>query len=215
VVTSAYPRPFQNGQEQRLLLNNKTEEDNFGWYAPIAMILAPLPTKSRAVGNIQHQQIDLLPHYGPGSGWHRSPPRWSSSNLRNYYKAHYGKTRNIPAKYSIELSYLAESINKGNRRFSSALSGRPYHDDSHEYQWSRMMWSLMKTGAVYLPKKAVSNLNAVSNSINRRPIASGWYTASDNKRLPIGLDNFYYSLWIFFQHVYRWHSSIENAPNCG
>jgi hypothetical protein len=178
------------------------------------MILAPLPTKSRAVGNIQHQQIDLLPHYGPGSGWHRSPPRWSSSNLRNYYKAHYGKTRNIPAKYSIELSYLAESINKGNRRFSSALSGRPYHDDSHEYQWSRMMWSLMKTGAVYLPKKAVSNLNAVSNSINGRPIASGWYTASDNKRFP--LDNFYYSLWIFFfQHVYRWHSSIENAPNCG
>jgi hypothetical protein len=36
------------------------------------------------------------------------------------------------------------------------------YDDSHQSQWTRMMWSLKKRGSVYLPKKSISNIDPES-----------------------------------------------------
>jgi hypothetical protein len=105
VVTLAYPRPLQKGHflPGRRLLNsiNKTRQDDFGWYAPIAMILAPLPTKNR-VSPAAAAAVGGDYYYGSSRTGYLHP------FARNYHPLdYYGmiRTHPISAIKSIKLSY--------------------------------------------------------------------------------------------------------------
>ena len=131
------------------------------------MMLAPLPTKYRAAGGDIHiHQINIFTGYGPAPVDFPSR-RWSSANsLFNYGKRASSLTDCWILKYSVYKS-------KANRprEFPLIHSDRSYDfkSHSHENQWTRLMWSLMKTGTVYLPKKSVSDINyADSDSTHGR-----------------------------------------------
>ena len=129
------------------------------------MILAPLPKKNRVSPAAAAAGGDY--YYGSSAGL----LRYDKNASHFSYKVD-----------QVELQYI-QLTSKGNRQFipsvMSSSDDAPvshYYDTFHENQWSRLLWSLLKTGAVYLPKKAVSNIDADS-IINGRPIVAASGTA--------------------------------------
>ncbi len=111
VITWAYPTTEGENRNHRLDVNSTVEED-YGWYAPVAMLFTPL-SKESAKG-----RWNAIRPRVPFSWWNANP--WHGHPERN----------------------------------------RP--SDSNDSQLSRIIDSIMETGAVYLPKKSVSSLETNS-----------------------------------------------------
>lgn len=89
ILTTAfgYPTTFLKGQRRKQLNNTFVADDDYGWYAPMAMILTPLSPESG--GLVKHQLGSRFPADGniPLS-W--SPDPWAH-RLQQPPAYHYGR----------------------------------------------------------------------------------------------------------------------------
>ncbi len=124
VITWAYPTTEGENPNRnyRSLDVNATVEEDYGWYAPVAMLFTPL-SKESAAESRWNAVRPRVPGYGIPFSWRNVNP-WFRHPERN----------------------------------------RP--SDSNDSQLSRIIDSIMETGAVYLPKKSVSSLETNSQFIS-------------------------------------------------
>ena len=122
----AYPTTEGENPNRNYRLDiNATAEDDYGWYAPVAMVFAPLSTE------IAESKWNAIRPRVPGYG---TPFNWRTANP---WARH--PERNRPPDYSLSAG-----------------------GESNDSQLSRIIDSIMETGAVYLPKKSVSSLETNS-----------------------------------------------------
>lgn len=99
-VCVAYPTTFQN--DFNFLRNATAVDDDYGWYAPLAVILKPIPSDERDnAKSLPYVMGNQLPTTWPLNPWH-------SAAQPNPYQ-YYGTVRNhtSTAMQKIKLIFIA------------------------------------------------------------------------------------------------------------
>jgi hypothetical protein len=123
VITWAHPTNERENPNRDYRLDvNATAEEDYGWYAPVAMLFTLL-SKESAEGRRKASGQGYLVMEFPFNGGNANP--WHGHPERNH----------LP--------------------------------DSNDSQLSRIIDSIMETGAVYLPKKSASSLETNSQLISK------------------------------------------------